>query len=128
MSSGGPTGRRPLWAARRLDQGPFDVGSAALLTLPRVPPSTWTVTALTRNERFSWETHVRGIRMIATHEMAPIDDRQTQSLVRIEMLGPIVTLLWPVFRFAGRRQLEQENAGLKRRCEQLSRADLPVEP
>ena len=124
--------RWPEWtptvtAARRLDQGPFDVGSTALLTLPRVPESTWTVTSLTRGERFSWETQARGTRMIATHEMTPIDARHTQSLVRIEMIGPIVTLLWPVFRFTGRRLLEQENAGLKRRCEALSRADRPVE-
>lgn len=123
--------RWPEWTptvatARRLDPGAFDVGSTAELKLPTLPASTWTVTQLTRGERFTWESRVRATRMVATHEMAPIDADRTESLVRIEMTGPIVTLLWPVFRLMVGRQLAEENRGLKRRCEQIHREGGPV--
>ena len=48
-------------AARRVDDGPFDVGSAALITQPGLPASSWTVTALDPGRSFSWEARVRGL-------------------------------------------------------------------
>lgn len=119
--------RWPDWtptveAARRLDQGAFDVGSTAVLKLPGLPESTWTVTSLTRGERFTWESRVRGIRMVATHEMRPLDASRTESLVRIQMLGPVVVLLWPLLRLVVGRQLPQENTGLQRRSEEIARS------
>ena len=113
--------RWPEWtptvkSVRRVDQGPFGVGSTALLKLPGLPESTWTVTALTRGEGFTWESRVRGTRMIATHEMKAAGGG-TESVVCIEMSGPVVLLLWPLMRVFGRRLLEQENTGLKGRCE-----------
>jgi hypothetical protein len=54
--------------------------------------------------------------MVATHEMRAADGG-TESVVSIEMFGPVALLLWPLMRVFGRRRLEQENAGLKGRCE-----------
>ena len=113
--------RWPEWtptvkSVRRIDQGPFEKGSSARLKLPALPESTWTVTALTPRERFTWESRVVGIRMIATHKMRAAD-AGTESVVRIEMTGPVATLLWPVLWRTLRHRLEQENLGLKDRCE-----------
>ena len=116
--------RWPEWtpsveAVSRIDKGQLDVGSTALLKLPGLPEATWTVTALSRGERFAWESRILGTRMIATHEMSSAKTG-TQSVIRIEMSGLAALLLWPLMRFSARRLLEQENTGLKSQCEKES--------
>ncbi len=113
--------RWPEWtpsveSVTRIDHGQFDVGSAALIKQPGLPEAKWFVTAFTRGERFTWESRVRGIQMIATHEIRAAASG-TQSVLRVEMSGLVAVLLWPLIRFSARRLLEQENAGLKDRCE-----------
>ena len=113
--------RWPEWtpsveSVKRIDQAQFDVGSTALIKQPGLPEAKWFVTALTRGERFTWESRIRGIRMIATHEITAAGSG-TQSVLRVEMSGLVALLLWPLIRFPARRLLEQENVGLKDRCE-----------
>lgn len=115
--------RWPEWTPtidtlKRLDQGNFEVGSTALLKQPGLPEATWCVTALVQGERFTWESQIRGIRMIATHEMVAIGTG-TQNTLYIEMSGLVAFLLGPFIRSSVRRALERENAGLKERCEAL---------
>ncbi len=116
--------RWPEWTptvttVRRIDQGPMGVGSAAWLKQPSLPEAKWVVTEFTPQERFRWETQVRGLRMIGTHEIAPWG-AGARSLLRIEMTGLVAKLLGPLIRHRVRRALEQENIGLKRRCETLA--------
>jgi uncharacterized membrane protein len=110
-----PTVRR----IRRLDAGRFERGSRALLDQPGLPEAEWEVTALAPGESFTWGTRVRGMRMSATHELAPTAVG-TRNVLRIEMSGVLVWLLRPLLGFSVRRALRQENAGLKRRCEELA--------
>ncbi len=115
--------RWPEWSPtmesiQRLDEGPFDVGSAARIKQPGRPPAEWRVTELKRGERFAWETRVRGMRMIGTHEVIPIETG-TRSRLRIEITGLPVVLFWPLIFLSGRNSLKRENAGLKARCEKL---------
>ncbi len=79
--------RWPEWtpsveSVTRIDHGQFDVGSAALIKQPGLPEAKWFVTAFTRGERFTWESRVRGIRMIATHEIRNAASG-TQSVLRV---------------------------------------------
>lgn len=116
----------PRWtptvvSVKRLDDGPFDVGSAALIKQPGLPEARWVVTQLTRGERFTWESRTRGIHTVAIHELTA-DGSGTQCLLRIEMSGVAAFLLWPLIRRTARRFLEQENAGLKKECEALEAA------
>ena len=113
--------RWPLWTARfetvrRLDDGPFDIGSKVRIKQPGLPATEWRVTELTRGDGFTWETRIRGIRAIASHGLTP-SGAGTQNVLRIEMLGIVAILLWPLIRFPLRKSLEQENAGLKTTCE-----------
>jgi len=113
--------RWPEWtptmaSIKRLDQGRFDMGSRARIKQPGLPEATWVVTALTRGERLTWESHMRGLRLIATHEIRAAETG-TQSVLRVEISGLVARLLWPLLRFSTRRALHQENAGLKARCE-----------
>lgn len=117
--------RWPQWmptvtTVKRLDAGHLDYGSAALIKQPGLPEAKWVVTAIIPGERFTWETQVLGIRMIATHELATKGTR-TQSILRVEMSGIVAQLLWPHIYFAARRSLQRENASLKKRCEALCR-------
>lgn len=115
--------RWPEWtptvnSVKRLDQGEFDVGSTALLRQPGLPEAKWVVTALIRGAQFTWESRIRGIRIIATHEIIATETG-TQSTLHIDLSGPVVFLLWPIIRLLVRRSLEQENTGLKDRCETI---------
>jgi uncharacterized membrane protein len=117
--------RWPEWtptmrSVRRVDDGPFQVGSAARIKQPGMPEAVWTVTELVRGERFTWGGRALRIRMRATHELAP-DGSGTRNVLRVEMSGFVAALLSPLLRPAVRRALRQENEGLKARCEGLAR-------
>lgn len=116
--------RWPQWtptvkSVRRLDDGPFGCGSAALIKQPGLPEAKWVVTALVPGEQFTWESRILGTRMIATHELSTMDTG-TQSVLRIELIGIVARLLWPVISSLARQSLERENASLKARCESLA--------
>jgi hypothetical protein len=124
--------RWPEWSptvqsVQRVDQGPFDVGSTALIKQPGLPEAKWSVTALTPGERFTWETCVGGMRMIASHDMTATGSG-TRNVLRIEVSGFVARLLWPFVRSSIRRALEQENAGLKNRCESAASQRLTSVP
>jgi len=116
--------RWPDWtptieSVRNLSDGPLAVGSMFRIKQPGLPEADWQVTSLTPEKEFTWGTRVRGIRMVATHEMTTTDEG-TESLLRIEIWGLLVTLLWPLIRRSVGRALETENAGLKSECEVLN--------
>lgn len=111
----------PQWnptmlSVERIDPGPLDVGSAARIEQRGLPEARWEVTELERGRRFTWETRVRGIRMVATHELVPLGGG-TRNVLRLETSGLLAVLLWPQIAASTRRALAQENAGLKARCE-----------
>ena len=120
--------RWPAWTptvtdVRRLDDGPFGFGSSARIKQPGQPEAAWTVTAYVSGERFTWETRRAGLRMVATHAVAP-KGGGTSNRLRVEASGVVAVLLWPVLRFAIQRALAEENRGLKAHCEGTS-ADSP---
>ncbi len=116
--------RWPEWTpsvntVKRIDHGVLDVGSTAMIKQPGLPEAKWVVTTLTRGEQFTWESRVRGLYMIATHELRATETG-THNMLHVEMSGLVARLLWPLIRLSVRRSLEQENAGLKARCEAVS--------
>jgi hypothetical protein len=115
--------RWPQWSpfvqtVERLDDGPFEVGSVALIKQTGLPKARWQVTAITPGEQFTWETRVRGIDMVATHELSS-SGTNTSSVLRIEMRGFMALLMWPLLRVLVPKALESENTGLKAECESL---------
>lgn len=103
-------------SVKRLNDGPFDVGSSALIKQPGLPAAKWVVTSLAQGEGFTWEGRVRGIHLIATHELTT-HQRGTQNVLRVEMRGLVALLVWPLICHPARRSLERENACLKAKCE-----------
>ena len=119
--------RWPQWSrfvqtVKRLDDGPFDVGSVALIKQAGLPEARWQVTAMTSGESFTWETRVRGVHMIASHDLSS-SGSATNSVLRIEIRGPMALLMWPLLRVFVLKSLEGENAGLKAECESLRARD-----
>jgi uncharacterized membrane protein len=118
--------RWPEWtptvtAARRLDDGPFGIGSRARIKQPAQPETDWTVTEYVRGERFTWESRRRGLRLAGSHRIRRAESG-TFNTLRIEATGVVAMLFWPLLRVAIRRALETESRGLKSRCEQRRRS------
>lgn len=116
--------RWPQWtptvkSVKRLDEGPFACGSAALIQQPGLPKAKWVVTELISGERFTWESRILGMRIVATHALST-KETATQSVLRVGMSGIVARLLWPVMSFFARRSLERENLGLKAKCEAMA--------
>lgn len=112
--------RWPEWTptvtrVRRIDAGPLAVGSAVEIRQPAMPAVIWTVTELAPPRRFAWEGRLRGLRMVATHELSP-DGSGTRNRLSIELTGPLAPLLGPLLRWSVGRALRRENRGLRTRC------------
>ena len=102
-----------------LDGEPLAAGSRARIKQPGMPPAEWKVTSVTSGESFSWQATVRGIHMVATHEIAAAA-QGTRNRLRIETSGVLAVLLWPLLYLSLRGALRKENAGLRRRCEEFT--------
>src|SRR5687768_15148298 len=79
--------RWPDWTAsvrsiRRLDSGPLQPGSRALIRQPRFPPAMWTVTAVDPGRAFTWKSGMPGMWVYAQHSINEADGgaRVTLSL------------------------------------------------
>lgn len=103
----------------RLDQGPVAVGSRARLAQPGLPPRTWTVDELDAPHRFSWSTHLLGVRMTGVHELAPVGEDRCELTLRVVLAGRGAALLGRLGRRSIARSLAAEAAG-------FARASLPA--
>jgi uncharacterized membrane protein len=114
-----PTWTPTVTAVRRVDGGPFGLGSRCLLRQPGQPEAEWVVTQWEPGRRFAWTTTRRGLRMTGTHEITA-EGAGTRNTLRVEASGILMVLLWPLLRLATPRALRDENAGLKAHCERLA--------
>lgn len=102
-----------------LDPEPLRVGSTVRIVQPRQRPAVWTVTRFEPQSAFAWERRSRGIGMVATHLLEPVEGGTRNTLV-LDIDGPIG---WMVGRLAGRAlrtAIATENAGFRRRAEELA--------
>jgi hypothetical protein len=112
--------RWPEWTAsvtsvRRLEDGPFGVGSRAHIRQPKLLPAVWQVTELDQ-QNFTWVTRSPGVRIRAGHlvEANGAGSKVTLSLQFSGFLGKLVARL---YRNLTERYLATEAEGLRRRCE-----------
>ena len=103
-------------AISRLDEGPFEVGSRAIIRQPRFPPALWTVTAIDHDRSFEWRSVGPGIRVVARHSVEPTGpgSRATLSLEYQGLLGGVTGRLTKAIT---ERYLALEARGLKARSE-----------
>jgi hypothetical protein len=101
---------------KRLDSGPFLIGSRAVIRQPKFPQALWTVTSIEKGRSFTWENRAPGIRVIARHSAAPTagGSRVTLSL-RYE--GLLARILARLTRNITNRYLKMEADGLSARAQ-----------
>ena len=114
--------RWPEWTesmkiVERLDSGEFSPGSKAKLKIRRSPnANVWTVTELTPNRSFTWETNSGGVKGVATHVIEP-DGSGSKVTLTVDLSGIVATLFGPIIAGQSRKNVDMEAEGLKRRAE-----------
>jgi len=111
--------RWPEWtptilSVKRLDDGPFRVGSRARVRQPRLPVATWEVTELEDGRNFTWEAKGPGMKTIARHEVVP-DLTGAKVTLNIEQTGPMGAVAALVWRRLTQRYIEVEAESLNER-------------
>jgi uncharacterized protein YndB with AHSA1/START domain len=115
--------RWPEWtesirSVERLDSGEFGVGCKARLKIRRSPnANVWTVTELTPNRSFTWETNSGGVKGVATHVIEPDANGSKVTLI-VDLSGPVATLFGWFIGGPTKQNVEMEAEGLKRRSEE----------
>jgi carbon monoxide dehydrogenase subunit G len=112
-----PEWTESIKSVERLDPGDFSIGSKAKLKIRRSPnANVWTVTELTPNRSFSWETNSGGVEGIATHTIEPAGNGSKVTLT-VDLSGIVATLFGWMIGPESQKNVDMEAEGLKRRAE-----------
>ena len=103
-------------AVRRLDGGPFGLGSSAELEQPGLPSAAWTVDRFKPGVGFRWRGRPLGIAWSADHQLEPAGDSATRLTLSVTASGWRAALLGPLLRTATRRALRSEMSGFRSLC------------
>jgi uncharacterized membrane protein len=116
----------PAWnpvvrSARRLDDGPFAVGSRTRILQPRLLPAVWSVTELDQASGvFTWAMHQPGVTVTATHRvLPPAEEPGARSTVTLELgyAGWLGAFMARMLGGLNRDYIHREAQGLKSYCE-----------
>ena len=99
-------------SVRRLDGGPIQVGSQAMVRQPRLPSSRWRVTALEPDRRFTWETTAGGVTTVGDHRVEP-DGAGSRITLTVSMHGPLSGVMGPLMGGIARRYASMELEGFR---------------
>jgi uncharacterized membrane protein len=113
----------PEWTAsvtsvKRLEAGPFGIGSRARVKQPKLLPAVWSVTALDPGRSFTWMSRMPGLRVLGSHIVESIGNRSRVTL-SIQFIGLFRAFAIRASRKLNEEYLNMEAMGLKRRCESL---------
>jgi hypothetical protein len=101
---------------RRLDSGPFAVGSRAVIRQPRFPPALWRITAIEPGRSFTWVSVAPGIRVVGHHRVEP-QGNGSRATLSVDYQGAFGGILSRLTKSITERYLAYEAKGLKARSE-----------
>lgn len=91
-------------------------GQSYKVVQPKLRPAIYTITSLTPQKEFTWQTRQPGLRIIAGHRITG-EANGTRVTLTIEFTGLLAGLVWPFVRRITRDYLTQEARSLKARVE-----------
>jgi uncharacterized membrane protein len=100
-----------------LHDGALRLGATATIDQPRIPTVTWTVTALSEGEAFTWESGGPGARTVARHSVESTGDGRSRVTLSVTQSGAVGSVVGRLYRGLTDRYLAMEAAGLKGRAE-----------
>jgi uncharacterized protein YndB with AHSA1/START domain len=100
----------------RLDRGPLEIGSRAIIRQPKYPPALWKVTTIDPGRSFTWISAAPGLRVIGHHAVEP-SAGGSRATVSVDYQGVFGRLLGRLTKDLTQRYLRFEAAGLKARSE-----------
>jgi len=106
-------------SVKRLDRGPFAVGSRAHVRQPKLRPADFVVTELVPQREFTWVTRSRGIGATARHAVEPTSSG-TRATLSVRFEGLLAGAVGWMFGRLTNEYLALEAAGLKKRSEERS--------
>jgi uncharacterized membrane protein len=101
---------------RRVDTGPFQVGSEAIIRQPGSPRARWRVTELEQGRSFRWETSYTGVTVIGIHRVDPTDQGSEITLT-LRLRGPMAGVVGALTGRRTQRNITMELAGFQRTAE-----------
>lgn len=101
---------------RRLDSGPFRVGSEAVVRQPGLPRTRWRVTALDPGRSFTWEAPTTGMTTVAGHLVEPGESGAVIT-ISIRTTGPLGAVMGALFSRRALRSITMEMEGFRRTAE-----------
>jgi uncharacterized membrane protein len=113
--------RWPQWtptmtSVRRLDEGPFSVGSTARVEQPKLRPAVWQVTEKEASRHFTWTTRSPGLRMSAGH-LVEAEGAGSRVALSFEMSGLFAPLVSRLYGKLIDEYVTIESQRLKQHCE-----------
>ncbi|NGN95767.1 polyketide cyclase [Nocardioides sp. KC13] len=117
----------PTWTASMtqveiVGGGPLAVGSAAKIRQPRLLPAIWKVDEWSPQTSFTWSSSGPGVRTVGRHEVRPVDERQSEVALGVELQGPLAPLIWRLVAATTRRYVGLELAGLTQESERRAQS------
>jgi uncharacterized membrane protein len=105
---------------KRLDNGPFRVGSRARVKQPKFLPAVWEVTEVNAQRGFTWISRSPGVIASAKHRIEPTA-RGSKVILSVAYGGLLGSIVAKVLGGVTDRYLMFEAAGLKQRSEIIVR-------
>ena len=113
-----PTFMPTVQAVTLLQPGPLQVGSSARVKQPGQTAAVWTVSTITPETEFTWETRRMGLRMIGRHLLEP-DGDGTRNTLSIEVIGRGAGIFAAFFGGMIAKVLQRENDAFQRAAGQV---------
>ena len=102
-----------------LEPGPLHVGSSARVKQPGQSAAVWTVSTISPETEFTWQTRRMGLRMIGRHVLTP-DGDGTRNTLSIEVIGRGAGIFAVFFGGTIARAIQRENEAFQQAAGQVA--------
>jgi hypothetical protein len=110
-----PTWTASMKSAEWVGESGLAVGHAVRIEQPKLRPATWTITAVDVGRSFTWETRSPGFAISAGHTISPRDAGGVTVALSTDVRGLLAPIIGVLTAKIGRRYVDTEAEGLKRR-------------